>query len=134
MSLVSLDAIETRVGELMARISAERHHVTFGRSHHDGTPHVEVGDAYHFVVCERGSELSRRTTGDLDELLYWVFAAITFSMACAWEVRHRRAGEDFRRQMFARQVELLAMLSPVWAEREEAEHQAILARHPFRDG
>jgi hypothetical protein len=35
--------------------------------------------------------------------------------------------------MFTKQIELLRLLSPNWAEREAAHHAEILERHPFRD-
>ena len=53
---------------------------TMGVSRQDGTPHIEVANAYHFVVCERGSERERRSTSDLDELLGWVRRAMDRSV------------------------------------------------------
>jgi catechol 2,3-dioxygenase-like lactoylglutathione lyase family enzyme len=76
-------------------------------------------------VVERGQELRRDTTRDLDELLYHVFESVTFELACDYERAHRIAGEDIRRQLFARQLELLSSLSPAWAEREASEHRRI---------
>jgi hypothetical protein len=92
-----------------------------------------VGGEYHFVVVERGSELRRSSTNDLDELLYWVFSGVASKMASRFELRNRRHGEDFRRQMFSRRLELLNLLSPAWAEKEKARLDEILSRHPFRD-
>lgn len=131
----SLGAIEAWVRRLARRLGAPpRLLPTFGRSRHDGTPHVEVGeDAYFFVTCERGVELERRRTADLDELLFWAFSSVTFSMACGWELERRVDGRDSRRKIFARQVELLASLSPGWAEREAEAHRRILELHPFSD-
>jgi hypothetical protein len=34
---------------------------------------------------------------------------------------------------FNRQVELMSMLDPKWAEQERRRHAEILARHPFND-
>ena len=106
---------------------------TFGASQHDGTPHIEAADTYSFVVCERGAERERRSTDDLDELLFWVFSAVTFSMASDWEIRHRRPDEDTRQLLFAKQEELLNALAPEWGEREAEHHRRIVEQHPFRD-
>jgi hypothetical protein len=101
---------------------------------HDGSAHVElVGDLYNYVVTERGSEYERKSTRDEDELLYWLFADVTFSLASDFEVRHRISGQDSRRQLFSKQVELLGLLRPAWAEREQKEHERIIAEHPFQD-
>jgi hypothetical protein len=99
----------------------------------DGSPYIEVGAAYYFIVEERGIELKRRKTGNLDELLYWIMDDLTFSMSLDYELRHRREGEDSRRLAFAKEVELLELLSPAWAKRRAADHEKILRTHPFRD-
>jgi hypothetical protein len=105
----------------------------FGTPQGDGTPYVEVSDAYYFIVEERGIELDRRKTDDTDELLYWIFEGVTFSMSSDFELRNRRPGEDSRRQLFAKQEALLGQLSTQWRERKLEEHRRILTGHPFND-
>jgi Immunity protein 63 len=103
---------------------------TYGNSEDGARPHIEVDSrGYHFVVEERGRELKRVTTPDLDEILYQVFRGVTQSLAQG----HRVRGEDPRREMFRRQLELLAKLNPQWAEREAERHRQILQDNPFVD-
>ena len=65
---------------------------------HSGAPHVEiVGDEYHFVVTERGSEFERRKTKDVDELLYWFVSGDVGQLARDWELKRRVDGQDSRR-------------------------------------
>jgi hypothetical protein len=99
----------------------------------DGSSHIEVSDAYCLVVRERGLELSRKRTTDLDDLLYWIMEGLTARLSWDFEVRHRREGEDSRRQAFQKQLELLNELSTDWAERQRLEQVEILERHPFHD-
>lgn len=127
-----LSAIRAIVLDYGSRIGAPDT-ALFDRPQGDGSPYLEVSEAYHYVVEERGVELRRRTTDDLDELLYWVFDDITFSMSAAAELRNRRPGEDPRHQLFDRQEALLGQLSAAWAERKSEEHRDILVRHPFND-
>lgn len=130
--LLDVRMIQRRVKALAARLG--KHDFTIrSASMEDGSPHIEVGDAYEFILCERGVELQRRRTADLDELLYWIIEGLTASMSWDYELRHRREGEDSRRQAFAKQVELLSQLSDEWAKRQEAEQAEILTRHPFHD-
>ena len=132
--LLSLEAIRQRVHSLVPRLeSPPVFQPTFGQSRQDGTPHIEVGTAYEFLVCERGSEIERRSTENVDELLYWIFENITFSIASQYELDQRRSGEDPRRQLFAKQVSLLSSLSEEWGRRRAREHEQILAEHPFVD-
>lgn len=77
-----------------------RNFVIAGAPRGDGSPYVEVGEAYYFIVEERGIELERRKTIDLDELLYWVFDGVTFTVASTFETRNREPNKDSRRLLF----------------------------------
>ena len=133
-NLLSLDAVEQRVRSIASQLTG-LHIVlpTFGRSDDSGRPHIEIGATYDLVVRERGVEFERRSTRNLDELLYWIFASVTFSSASDYGLEHRSPEQSFRRILFAKQVELLALLAPEWGHRRAAEHDRILADHPFVD-
>jgi Immunity protein 63 len=135
MSFFSLSEIENSVNRLAGRIAAPANLLpTFGYSEDFARPHIEVdARGYHFVVVERGQELERRTTDNLDDLLSRIFTSVTFSMACNYELRHRVDGADPRRLLFATQVDLLSRLSSDWARREVEHHEIILRTHPFSD-
>jgi hypothetical protein len=135
VQLPDIAEVERRVRALGSRIGAtDRELPTFGVSKYRDGPHIEVTPlGLHYVVFERGQELERITTHDTDELLWHVFKHVTSWLASSFEVAHRVPGRDFRRVMFAKQVELLQTLSPVWAVRESVEHQRILVNHPFDD-
>ena len=101
---------------------------------YDGSPHIEVSDSeLSYVVTERGSEFERRTTTSQDDLLYWLTSDMVFSLAGHYELKHRAPGQDFRRIMFSRELELMGRINPAWRARKEAEIMHILARHPYRD-
>ena len=101
---------------------------------HDGSPHVEYeGRTLFYVRTERGSEYERRATDDPDELLYWLIRDAASAAALDWELRHRREGEDSRRQYFLLEIELLAKVSNLWAERARERQEQILRDHPLRD-
>ena len=133
VDLLDVRTLQRRAGELAASLGLAEFRLA-SEAMHNGSPHLEVTDVYYLVVTERGCELERRRTMDADELLYWVMEGETSSLAWDHERTHRRRGEDPRRQAFARQIELLATLSPEWAERRRREQAEILGRNPFRDG
>ncbi len=56
-------------------------------------------------------------TNDLDTLLYWIFANLTFSMAVEYELAHRVEGQDFWVVLFRHQAELLSKLNTNWVVR-----------------
>lgn len=132
----SLAEIKSEVNRRATLIGAAGHHSlpTYGRTEDGARPHIEVDSrGYHFVVVERGQELERFTTFELDEVLYRIFQSVTFSLAIEYELAHRVETQDCRRIGFQKQVELLAQLSQRWADTEVDEHQRILQEHPFDD-
>jgi hypothetical protein len=133
--MMSLDQIKAQVDLLAARVGASEYILpTYGRTEDGARPHIEVDrQAYHYVIVERGQELERVTTNELEELLYTIFKGVTFSLAIRYELKHRIEGQDCRRIVFQRQVELLSALSAEWGERESRRHKEILQRHPYDD-
>lgn len=80
----------------------------------------------------RGQEIERHSSIDLDDILYWVFQGVTFSMAVKYEVAHRIEGEDFRRQLWQKQFELLDWLNPAWTLRRRNDLGPLLAEVGFQ--
>lgn len=130
-TLSEIEAEVTRIGQVLG---ASRNDLpTYGYSRDFAYPHVEVDDRYHYVIVERGQELDRKSTLDLQELLYWIFSDTTHSMAFAYELKNRIEDQDCRRIAFPKQVELLALISPKMAERRAREIEDILRKAPYDD-
>ena len=55
--------------------------VTFGNQEDLAKPNIEVDGLlnFHFIIVERGNELERRITKNLDDLLYWIFESPNLS-------------------------------------------------------
>jgi hypothetical protein len=125
----TLAEIEAAVTETAARIQPTEYYLpTYGRSEGFGRPHVETSARdMSYVIVERGTELQRHTTTDLDMLLYWIFRDVTFSMAVDYEVAHRSEGQDFRILLFQHQLQLLQDLRPEWRHRYATEKADQLA-------
>lgn len=47
---------------------------------------------------------------------YSLFESITFSVACEYELNHRREYEDSRKQIWQKQIELLDKIDKSFAE------------------
>ena len=132
----TLTEIQNLAKDLASRINAPIHLLpTISTPIGDATPNIEVDNSglYHFVISERGTEYERKITSDIDELMYWIFSGVTFSMACDYELNNRIEDKDSRRIMFAKQEELLGVLNRDWQERERKEHESILINNPFDD-
>ena len=133
--MLKLFEIEIKVNELAQKIGAPQNILpTYGYSEQTGRPHVEVSSwAYYYVVAQSGQEVSRYPTLHADELLYKIFVDVTLELAVMYAQENRIENQDIRRLAFQRQVELLALLSPQWGERESQEHIQILKQAPFDD-
>ena len=131
----NIETIREMVYSLGAKINAPMEKLFIPDSRTDtGKCHLEVhGDEYHYIATERGSECQRETTRDLDELLYFIFSHIAFSMASKYELAHRVENQDCRRIHFKHRVDLLQKLNDGWAERERQRLAEILGRVPFDD-
>ena len=92
-----------------------------------------MADGYIYANEERGHVYNERKTQDLDELLYWIMKDITRSMASEYELANRVPHADFRRLLFAKDLELLGSLKPEWRERKREYYDAVLAQYPFND-
>jgi hypothetical protein len=128
--------IKKQVDKIADLISAPTDSLpTYGYSRDMAYPHIEIDKLgrLHYVVIERGQENERLTTTNLDELLYWIFDSITFSMACDYELKNRIENQDSRRIMFVKQEELLGIINPLWKDKHHLEHLKILENHPFDD-
>ncbi len=135
MNKEKLKEIESKVNELSRIIKADPKLLpTYGYTEDFAHPHIEVDDkGMHFVVIERGQEIYRKTTNNIDKLLYWIFESITFSISSDFELKNRNKREDFRKIMFSKQEELLGLIKSEWKEFKKKEHNEILKKYPFDD-
>jgi hypothetical protein len=136
MDTPSLKYIMDEVEKMAAKIHARKELLpTYGYSTDGAHPHIEIDRTgqMHYVIVERGSELDRRITKNIETLFYWIFSKVTFSMAAEFELNNRIESQDCRRMLFAKQEELLGILNIEWQEEEYQRHQNILEKRPFRD-
>jgi hypothetical protein len=103
-------------------------------SNPDAKPYIEIDRYGYYYVCnERGEELFRKLLLDIHELIYEVFKDVTSEMASRWEARNRKEGEDSRRQLFSKRIELMEKIEPEFGRRIEKELQWFLGQAPFKD-
>ncbi|MCK3686431.1 Imm63 family immunity protein [Maribellus sp. YY47] len=136
MSKIRYRHIRRKVKELANKIEAPANlFPTYRFSSGDALPLIKIDKQgkLHYLLVERGQEFERRTTENLDELLYWIFSGITASMAFEYELKNRIEDKDCRRIAFDKQIELLSILNENWSKKEHEEHLQILKNHPFDD-
>jgi len=98
---------------------------------HDGSPHVEInGEAYHYVITERGSEYQRDIIFNTDEILYLLIRNVTFHLALEFELVNRDENQDFRYILFYYEEVLMKMISNEFYNKIYAYHDSFL-KHPY---
>lgn len=91
----------------------------------------EIG--YHFVFTERGKISLHKITDDLFEISYWIYADQIFKMSLKYATKHRKNNQDFRRVLFAREIELLSEIGENYKKRGEIAIDEILKIAPYND-
>lgn len=99
----------------------------------DGTPYIQINNEYFYIVEERGMELERRRTANIDMLLYWLMSDVIFFLACKYELENRVKGFDSRRLIFKKEIELFRILKKDWANITEERINRILEKAPYND-
>ena len=130
------ESILARYAELLGRIgSSVGDHPVFFTRQDDGMAHLELaadGSAT-AVITERGLTVGLTRFEDEDALLYHLVRGAIWMMAVEFEKSHRVEGQDVRRVIFARDLELMGEVSPEWAARRKAEIEDMLRRYPYHD-
>lgn len=87
---------------------------------------------YYYVIMERGKINKKYESENLDDILYPLFESITFSLACDYELKHRRDDEDSRKQIWEKQLKLLGKIDARFEKKCEKEIKSILEIAPYR--
>jgi hypothetical protein len=99
-----------------------------------GEPYIDLdNDGFHYIISERGMEMSRRTVVSLDELLYLLLEDAVSAMAWDYEREHRVKGRDPRRIAFPERIRLMSQLDPRWAARAREDIDETLKSSPYFD-
>ena len=132
---VSISTIRNQIKQYCKQINAPKRLMTvISTPSGFGDPHIEIDKkCYHYVIWERGSERERRTTENLDELMFWIMKDITFNMASDYELKNRIPKQDSRRLLFQTQLKLLKKINNEFYNRLEKEINNILINHPYND-
>ncbi len=99
----------------------------------EGTYIYAQEDKYHLVFTEKGKVRVHRELDTKDEVLWSVLDIVVFDVAMDYAMKNRVQGEDFRRQLFAKEIELYARFGKVFENRKIDEINKILEENPYCD-
>ena len=85
---------------------------------------------YHYVISERGCELTHKVTDDVFEISFWVLYPLTLRMSFNYE-RKNRNNHNSRQVAFEKMLEYLSTLGINFRKRGEIEIDEILKVNPY---
>ncbi len=85
---------------------------------------------YHYVISERGCELTHKVTDDVFEISFWVLYPLTLRMSFEYERRNRN-NHNSRQVAFEKMLEYLSTLGTNFRKRGEIEIDEILKVNPY---
>lgn len=130
-----INSVKSNYYRIAKELSAPKRFIQFAKTpRHDGSPHIEYeGDEFLYVFTERGYRYKEERTKDSNELLYWLVSDLTWGMAMEYELKHRIESENFRKQMFAKHIELLMSVNQDWGKRKKEEYDKLLIESPYEE-
>ena len=85
-----------------------------------------------YVYEDNGIEISKESK-NVDEVLYEIYRDITFKEATKYAMINREKGKDWRRILFAKQLEMLRIIGNRFYIKRSNEIQEILKSNPYND-
>jgi len=133
--MIDFSSLQKRVYELGAKGGLPSSYLrVYNASPQNGAPHIEMlHERYDWVVTERGEELFRSSTSDLDELLFWVLDGAASAYSFDYELGHRVVGQDFRKIAFAKREQVMRSIDPIWGDRARKLIDEVLKTFPFEN-
>ncbi len=88
---------------------------------------------YHFLTVEKGMVREHIQYQTEEEIFGEILETLLFDEALNYAVKHRQEYQDFRRVLFAREIELHSKFGEKWAMRKQDKINKILQDYPYQD-
>lgn len=96
-------------------------------SNYNAEPFIEIWqNAYYYICLQRGEDVFRKRTTDLNELIFMVMKDLTFEMSWEWVKLQPNLNTDLRIPAFVKQVELMSAINLEYGNRLNIELQKII--------
>ena len=113
-----VDALYSSAMRIAAELNIEKRVLPFDVIPDNGAASAFADAAgYHLAFYDRGQEYERRTTQDLDEIIYWIFELATLQLASEVAARKLTHADEFGPLVLVGQGTMLASMPYDWHER-----------------
>ena len=94
--------------------------------------YVENGK-YYYVFTEKGKIREKKELETEEDVLWNVLEVVLFDIAIDYAIKNQNKGEDFRRKLFAKEIELFSKFGENFKKRKIEEINKILEVNPYID-
>ena len=132
---IVLNDLNKILDEEIIRNNLKNIHFDYGEGGYEPGNYVyEDNGLYHYVgVGDRGDIEISKESKNVDEVLYEIYSDITFKEATKYAMINRKKGKDWRRILFAKQLEMLRIIGNRFYIKRSNAIQEILKSNPYND-
>lgn len=99
----------------------------------EGTYIYSKNNGYHIWYVEKGKVRERRITLKKETVLLYVLDIVSFDVAMNHAKRNRKENEDFRRELFKKEIEIYSLFGEKYEKKKRREVEKILKKNPYND-
>ncbi|MBC8536433.1 Imm63 family immunity protein [Feifania hominis] len=126
--------IKNCIYDVLPGVNMERFKFSVGTDNSPEGIYIYSQDgAYHWIFTERGKVRDHKILNSEEDVLWYVLDEILFDIALDFAEKNMIKGEDFRRQLFKKEIELYSKFGDFFKKRKIAEIEKILKSDPYRD-
>ena len=122
--------IEDRLGEINW---SDIHFENGYRNSVEGTYIYSKNNGYHIWYVEKGKVRERRIMLKKETVLLYVLDIVSFDVAMNHAKRNRKENEDFRRELFKKEIEIYSLFGEKCEKKKRREVEKILKKNPYHD-
>lgn len=99
----------------------------------EGTYIFNKDNEYHVLFTEKGKIRSDIVTSEEREVLWNALGILSTNIIIDFAMQNREMGKDFRRNLFAKEIEIYSLFGKDFEKRKSEEIEDILKRNPYND-
>lgn len=92
-----------------------------------------LNEVYHYLFTEKGSIKFDKISTEINEITYWILENEIFNLAMIYARDNRKGEDNFRRQLFSKELELHAKLGEYFFQKKKDDINKILDKNPYSD-
>lgn len=99
----------------------------------EGTYIFNKDNEYHILFTEKGKIRSDIVTNEEREVLWNALGILSANIIIDFAMQNRKTRKDFRRNLFAKEIEIYSLFGKDFEKRKSEEIADILKRNPYTD-